>query len=69
MLTNVIDMRPCKLAAPSCYNFLPLLFNSQAIDSFLQSPQGHDIKHLMLFDKEWEVLLDIAHVLKVQSRM
>jgi hypothetical protein len=53
---------PCKLAALSS-KFLTI--NSQAVDTFLESPQGSDIKNLKLFDKEWEVLLDLAHILMV----
>lgn len=63
MLTSVIDVRP--VSSESSYNFLSLILNCQAIDSFLQSPQGSDIKHLMLFDKEWDVLHNLAHVLLV----
>jgi hypothetical protein len=64
MLTTIIDMRPVSSKSLFGYNFLPLIF-LQAVDTFLQSPQGRDIKHLMLFDKEWDVLLDVAHVLMV----
>jgi hypothetical protein len=61
-------MRPVSVS--SRHNFLPLIiFNCQAVDTFLASPQCLDIKDLKLFDKEWEVLVDIAHVLKVKSRI
>ena len=37
----------------------------QAIDSFLKSPHCQEIEHLRLFDQEWMVLLDLAHILSV----
>jgi hypothetical protein len=67
MLTTIIDMRPVSVS--SCHNFLPLIFNYQAVDSFLDSPQCRDIKDFKLFDKEWDVLVDVAHVLMVESRI
>jgi hypothetical protein len=68
MLTTIIDMRPVSVS--SHHNFLPLInFNCQAVDTFLASPQCNDIKDLALFDREWEVLVDVAHVLLVESRI
>ena len=38
----------------------------QAIDSFLKSPHCRNIEHLRLYDEEWKVLLDLAHILSVR---
>lgn len=69
-LPNVDDHN--RHASGKCFfhpNFLPLIiFNCQAVDTFLESPQCLDIKDYKLFDKEWDVLVDIAHVLMVKSR-
>jgi hypothetical protein len=61
-------MRPVSFSFSQ--KFMPLILNGrQAVDTFLQSPQCEDIKHLKLFDKEWDVLVDVAHVLMVSRNI
>ena len=64
---TIIDMHPVSVSSILISSLL-IIFNCQAVDTFLESLQCLDIKDYKSFDEEWDVLVDIAHVLKVKSQ-
>jgi hypothetical protein len=69
MLRNFIDMRLVSVWYYFIYLIVLKKLIHQAIDSFLKSPDCHDIKHLQLFDEDWNVLMEMETKMELLSRV